>query len=93
MMKEIIPEVPVDMIFRLQYKPSAMKNMGSLLIIAGISILIVGLMLRFGGIPLGRLPGDIRIAKPGMGFYFPITTCIIFSILISLILYLYRHFR
>jgi hypothetical protein len=40
---------------------------------------------------LGRLPGDIRIESESGGFYFPIVTCIVISIVLSLILWLFRR--
>lgn len=61
------------------------------LIIIGIVILVVGLLWPWlGKIPLGRLPGDIIIDKPGFKIYIPITTMILVSILISLVLWLLR---
>ncbi len=61
------------------------------LVIIGVVILIVGLGWPwFGKIPLGRLPGDIIISKPGFTFYFPITTMIVISILISVIIKLFK---
>lgn len=58
------------------------------LIIIGITILGIGLLWPWlGKIPFGRLPGDIIIDKPGFKFYFPITTMIIISVVISLILW------
>jgi Protein of unknown function (DUF2905) len=62
--------------------------MGRLLIGAGIVLLVAGLIVVLGervGIRLGRLPGDIRIEGPRGGFYFPIVTCILISVVISLI--------
>jgi hypothetical protein len=62
-----------------------------LLIILGLILLAVGLLWpwlsKFG---LGRLPGDIRIERDGFGFYFPLTTGLIISIVVSLILWLLR---
>ncbi|MBW2644762.1 MAG: DUF2905 domain-containing protein [Deltaproteobacteria bacterium] len=67
-------------------------NIGKLLIFAGIVIVGVGILLILGPkIPwLGRLPGDIIIEKKNFKFYFPITTSIIISIILSLIFYLLR---
>lgn len=72
-----------------------MKPLGSMLIILGIVIFLLGIFFMLGGnVPwLGRLPGDIRITRPGFRFYFPITTSILLSILISLVLYLLKVFR
>ena len=68
------------------------QHVGRLLVITGVVIALLGallLLFRHSGVPfLGKLPGDIMIQKKGFTFYFPITTCIILSILLSLILYL-----
>lgn len=64
--------------------------MGKVLIIIGIIILVAGVVIHFSDrIPfLGKLPGDIRVEKENFRFYFPITTSILLSILISLVLYM-----
>ncbi len=65
--------------------------MRNALIIIGILILAVGLLWPWlGKVPLGRLPGDIIIDKPGFKVYIPITTMILVSIVISLVLWLLR---
>jgi hypothetical protein len=65
------------------------ENMGKILIAAAIVLLITGILFTFNkNIPFGRLPGDIRIVKEGFSFYFPITTCIILSIIFSIIFFL-----
>jgi len=70
-----------------------MHGLGKLLVILGTIILLIGLALwsGFGGSWLGRLPGDIRIERGNSAFYFPIVTCIIISIALSLILSLFRR--
>jgi hypothetical protein len=72
-----------------------MRQLGNPLIFAGIILILLGIFFSMGGSLslLGRLPGDIRITRPGFNFYFPITTSILISIIISLVLYLIRHFR
>lgn len=64
--------------------------MGKFLIITGIVLVIVGLLMQFPNrIPLlGKLPGDIRIERENFSFYFPIMSCIVLSIIISVIMYL-----
>ena len=60
-------------------------------IIIGVFFIIVGLLYPFfKDIGLGRLPGDIVIKKENSSFYFPIVTCIIISIVISLILMFFK---
>ena len=62
-----------------------------LLIIIGVLFIIAGLLYPFlKDIGLGRLPGDIVIKKENSSFYFPIVTCIIVSVLISLILMFFK---
>ena len=66
--------------------------MQRLLITVGLLIALTGLLwpwiTRLG---LGRLPGDLRIDKPGFTFYAPFTTMIIVSVVVSLILWLLRR--
>lgn len=72
-----------------------MQQFAKILILAGAVLMLIGIVLFFGKhIPfIGRLPGDIHIDRPNFKFYFPITTCIILSILLSLILYIISRFR
>ncbi|HWB58788.1 MAG TPA: DUF2905 domain-containing protein [Chthoniobacteraceae bacterium] len=69
-----------------------MQEIGKLLCIVGLVIAVVGFFLwKLGNkFPLGRLPGDIAIQKPGYSFYFPITTCVIISLILTLIMWLLR---
>ncbi|MBM4464612.1 MAG: DUF2905 domain-containing protein [Chloroflexi bacterium] len=66
------------------------ETMGKMLILMGLFVLVVGLIMTFAPrlrIPLlGRLPGDIRIEREGFSFYFPIVTCILLSIVLTLLL-------
>ncbi|HYY46098.1 MAG TPA: DUF2905 domain-containing protein [Candidatus Angelobacter sp.] len=68
-----------------------MPDVGKLLIILGAFIVVVGLALTFGPrIPfLGRLPGDIAIDRGNVHFYFPIVTCLLLSVVLTLILSLF----
>ena len=62
------------------------------LIIIGVIILVAGLLWPWvSQLPLGRLPGDIVVDRPGFRFYFPLTTMIVVSLLVSLLLWLIRH--
>lgn len=66
-----------------------MNSIAKILIIVGIILIFVGLLLPLlQRIGLGSLPGDIIIRKKNFTFYFPIVTCIIVSIVISLIVWL-----
>lgn len=61
--------------------------------IVGAIILLVGVVVTFvGKIPLlGKLPGDILIKKENFSFYFPLSTCIILSVILSLIFGFFNH--
>ncbi|HTY61807.1 MAG TPA: DUF2905 domain-containing protein [Acidobacteriota bacterium] len=69
-------------------------SLGRVLIILGVVLLVSGLLLTytqfFSFLHLGHLPGDIRARRGSFSFYFPLTTCIILSILLSLICYIFR---
>ena len=69
-----------------------MQEIGKVLVVLG-TVLLLGLVLwsGFGAGWLGRLSGDIRVQRGNFGFYFPIVTCIILSILVSLILSFFRR--
>jgi hypothetical protein len=75
--------------------PDFLQHFAKLLIIIGVLIAGTGLLLllfRNTGIPfLGKLPGDIVIQKKNFTFYFPITTCILLSILLTLLFYLFTR--
>ncbi|MFQ5797394.1 MAG: DUF2905 domain-containing protein [Bacteroidota bacterium] len=64
-----------------------MQPFGKMLILLGVVLLGVGMLLTFfDKIPfLGKLPGDIHIKRENFQFYFPITTSVVFSVLLSLI--------
>jgi uncharacterized membrane-anchored protein YitT (DUF2179 family) len=70
-----------------------MRDIGKLLLIVGIVTTLLGLLFWSGLAPrwLGRLPGDIRIERGNSTFYFPIVTCIIISIVLSLIFSIFRR--
>jgi hypothetical protein len=70
-----------------------MRELGKLVAVVGVIITLVGLVMWSGFAPkwLGRLPGDIRIERGHSAFYFPIVTCIILSILLSLLLSIFRR--
>lgn len=69
------------------------QQLGRLVIIAGIILVVIGLLLSYSGkIPfIGKLPGDIIIKKKNFAFYFPLATSILLSIILSLILFLIRR--
>jgi hypothetical protein len=70
-------------------------NFGRLLFWLGLSFVAVGLILQLAPqIPwLGKLPGDIRIERPGFSFTFPLTTCILISVVLTLVANLFARLR
>ena len=68
-------------------------SIGKILIIAGLLLIAAGLLFIVAGkIPfLGRLPGDIRVERENFSFYFPFTTGLLISVLLSLIIWLFRR--
>ena len=72
-----------------------MREVGRLIVTIGVITTLVGLVMWSGFAPkwLGRLPGDIRIEREHSSFYFPIVTCIIVSVVLSLLLSLFSIFR
>jgi len=71
-----------------------MHSPGWILIVVGLGMAAVGaIWLVAPSIPwLGRLPGDIVIERPNFRFYFPLTTCVLLSVLLSLVVLLVRFF-
>lgn len=70
-----------------------MDGLGKTLIYLGILLVVVGILfLLLGKIPwFGHLPGDITVQRDRFTFFFPITTCIVVSIIVSLVLYFFRR--
>lgn len=61
------------------------------LIVLGVAILAAGILWPWiGKLPFGRLPGDIRIERDGFGFYFPLTTGLLVSAVLTLLFWLSR---
>jgi len=66
--------------------------MSRILIIVGLLIALIGVTWPWvSKIPLGRLPGDIRVDRPGFSFYFPLMTSIIVSAVVTLVVWLMRR--
>ena len=70
-----------------------MSELGKMLIVFGIIMAVVGAVLAFGPkIPwLGKLPGDFTYRGERFTFYFPLATCVLLSVILSLVLYLFRR--
>ena len=72
-----------------------MHQIAKLIILVGVILLVIGLILYFLGEKLnwiGHLPGDIRVEKENFKLYFPITTMLLFSILVTVIFRLVKYF-
>ncbi len=61
---------------------------GKILIIAGLTLVVAGIFIHFAG----KLPGDIYIKRDNFSFYFPITTSILISVVLSVLFYLFSRF-
>ena len=71
-------------------------DIGKALVFLGGALVLVGLLFilaqKLPGLGLGHLPGDIRYKGKHTSFYFPLTTCILLSAVVTLILWLISHF-
>ena len=63
-------------------------GLGRLLITAGVILVVAGVLATV--LPLGRLPGDIRIEGKNSAFYFPLATCLLLSVLLSVVMWLVK---
>jgi hypothetical protein len=79
----------------LKQEVGKMPNVPKLLIVAGFVLIVIGVIWAIGGkfIHFGRLPGDIVVDKGNFKFYFPVVTCILISVIVSLIFYVIRWFK
>lgn len=70
-----------------------MNDLGKTLVIVGLSIAAVGVLLWFGAGKgwLGKLPGDIEVSRGNFRFYFPLVTCLLISLALTLLLWLFRR--
>jgi DUF2905 family protein len=68
-----------------------MPELGRTLIVLGLVVVAVGVVLAFGPrVPwLGRLPGDINVERENWSFHFPLVTCLVVSVLLTLVLNLF----
>ena len=75
-------------------KYTGIVGIGRLFITLGVIFVVVGLLFTFAGrlpLKLGRLPGDIYIQGRHSAFFFPLTTCILISVVLSLAMWLLRR--
>ena len=71
------------------------SNVGKWLVVVGLVVAVVGGLFWIvgrAGLPLGRLPGDIRIERDGFSFYFPLATSILVSIVLTIVINLVLRF-
>ena len=69
-----------------------MNDLGKLIFIVGVAIAVIGLLMWMGVGRgwLGKLPGDISYSRGNFSFYFPLVTCLIISVVLTLIMWLMR---
>jgi hypothetical protein len=86
-----------QMLSRVNWQePAFMSDLGKALIFFGLIFVAAGLLLVLAGrtnLPIGRLPGDLLYRRKNTTIYFPLATCLILSLVVSLVLYLINHFR
>jgi hypothetical protein len=65
-----------------------------LLLVTGIGLIVAAVVWHYGSriLPLGRLPGDLTFEKGNLRVYFPLATCVVVSVVLSLLLYLIGRF-
>jgi DUF2905 family protein len=71
-------------------------DLGRMLVFVGGLLLVIGVVLIFAGkmhLPIGRLPGDIVYRGKHTTFYFPLVTCLLLSVILSLVLYFVNRMR
>jgi hypothetical protein len=64
--------------------------MGKVLVLLGLCLTGIGLLMMLG-VPFGRLPGDFMVRRGSVSFYFPLTTSIVLSIVLTLLFTLFRR--
>ena len=70
-----------------------MNEVGKTLVIIGICIVVLGLIL-WSGVGrnwFGKLPGDIQLSRGNFSFYFPLATCLLISLVLTVLLWLFRR--
>ncbi len=73
-----------------------MQEMGRILVVFGVLLVVIGgivMILGRTGLPLGRLPGDIVYKGKNTTFYFPLATCILLSVVLSVVFYVIGRFK
>jgi hypothetical protein len=73
-----------------------MAEMGRMLVVLGVALMVIGgvvMLLGRTGLPLGRLPGDIVYRGKNTTFYFPLASCVLISVVLSIVLFLIGRMR
>jgi hypothetical protein len=73
-----------------------MAEMGRMLVVLGVALVVIGgvvMLLGRTGLPLGRLPGDIVYRGKNTAFYFPLASCVLISVVLSIVLFLIGRMR
>jgi hypothetical protein len=73
-----------------------MVELGRMLLMLGVTLVVIGgivILLGRTGLPLGRLPGDILYRGKNTTFYFPLASCILISVVLSIVLFLIGHMK
>jgi hypothetical protein len=71
-----------------------MNEIGKILVVTGLVLAGLGALVWLAGragLPLGQLPGDLRIERPNVKVYFPVVTCLLLSALLTFLLWLLRR--
>jgi len=69
------------------------KSLGTWLVLGGILLVVLGVLANSGWLSwVGRLPGDIRIERDNVRFYFPIVSMVVISVAVSLLFYFFGRF-
>lgn len=93
-MNEVNTSIPVEGASLICYNCLTMfMTVGKWLIILGVIFIIIGILIVSGRFPnpgLGRLPGDILIKKANFSFYFPLTSCILISVVMMILLRIFQ---
>ncbi|MGI6631919.1 MAG: DUF2905 domain-containing protein [Bacillota bacterium] len=67
-------------------------DLGRMVMLAGAALFALGFLITvLGRLGLGRLPGDITIRRPNFTFYFPLASCVILSLVLTLLAWLFRR--
>jgi hypothetical protein len=71
----------------------SLNELGKVLVVVGLAVVVLGALLwsGFGKGWIGQLPGDIRYSRGNVHFYFPLVSCVLLSIVLSLLLWLFRR--